>query len=191
VETEALMAELPPAKQEDLVLYTELGMGNGVLTDIQDIIFVEPARWDRTRTIEMLTEIRYINDAFPDDEQYVLIGPGRWGSRDRFLGIPVKWADIDRARVIVETCLKDFSVEGSQGTHFFHNLVAMNGGYFTVPSSGKSFIDWDWLLAQPRVHETEFFIHVRPEMPCLIAMNGHDGTAQIYKHFELETVKSS
>ena len=91
------------------------------------------------------------------NRQYILIGPGRWGSRDRFLGIPVQWHEINKAKIIVETGMKDFIVEASQGTHFFHNLISMNTGYFTVPYNSKTdFIDWKWLKNQPIEEKMEY-----------------------------------
>jgi hypothetical protein len=116
------------------------------------------------------------------DKAYILIGPGRWGSRDRFLGIPVRWPQISRAKVILETGLKDFIVEASQGTHFFHNLLAMNVGYFTIPyTSQTDFVDWDWLMKQPHCQRGEYFVHLEFDHPLLVKMDGKTGKAVILK----------
>ena len=170
------------AHHDELILYTNNSMGNGVVSDIYDVVYIDPLKWDRTRTMEMQRQLRAINESFPRERKYILIGPGRWGSRDRFLGVPVQWAEIDRAKVIVETTLDGFFVEASQGTHFFHNVVAMNAGYFTVPHcSDQEFIDWDWLREQDAVKETTFFRHVRVERPFVVQMSGRQGVAMIYK----------
>jgi hypothetical protein len=113
---------------------------------------------------------------------YVLIGVGRWGSADPFLGIPVTWDQISGARVIVETGFKDIRVTPSQGTHFFQNLTANNTGYFTVnPELGDGFIDWDWIAAQPVVAEKSCVKHVRFRDPMLIKMNGRRNEGVILK----------
>ncbi len=103
----------------------------------------DPDTFDNTRTLEMLSEIEQFNTKLKDeDRKFLLIGPGRWGSRDRFLGIPVKWSQISNAKAIIEVGLKDFQVDASQGTHFFHNLMSMNVGYFSIPyNAGNDFLD--------------------------------------------------
>jgi hypothetical protein len=131
----------------------------------------------------MKEEIQALNDhMIAENREYILIGPGRWGSRDRFLGIPVKWAHINKARVIVESGTRDFIVEASQGTHFFHNLVTMNTGYFTIPyNSKRDFVDWDWLRSQKPLTTTKYFTHIRRETPFIVKMFGKKGVAVIYK----------
>ena len=116
------------------------------------------------------------------NRRYILIGPGRWGSRDRFLGIPVKWHEINQAKIIVEAGLADFVVDASQGTHFFHNLVSMNVGYFTVPAFTElDFIDWDWLGNQEVAEKTEYLVHVELDHPVVVKMDGRKGISFIYK----------
>jgi hypothetical protein len=113
---------------------------------------------------------------------YLLVGVGRWGSSDPYLGIPVGWNQIAGARVIVEAGFRDFVVTPSQGTHFFQNLTSCNVGYFTVnPESGDGFIDWDWLTAQPVVEKTDFVRHVRVPAPLLVKMSGLTGEGVILK----------
>jgi hypothetical protein len=131
----------------------------------------------------MKAEIAQINERLnKEGRQYILIGPGRWGSRDRFLGVPVQWHEIYKAKIIVEAGLKDFVVDASQGTHFFHNLVSMNVGYFTVPTqSATDFVDWDWLLAQSAYFKTEHMIHLRMDKPLIVKMDGRKGISFIYK----------
>ena len=169
--------------KNSLLLYTENGLGNGIIKNIQDIIYINPEKFDKTKTILMREEISYLNEKMKkEDHDYILIGPGRWGSRDQFLGIPVKWADIYKAKIIVETSFDDFIIDASQGTHFFHNLVAMNVGYFHIPyGSDTDFIAWEWLNNQNIVEETNYFIHIRMEHPMVVKMDGRKGLAIISK----------
>lgn len=169
--------------KNDLMLYTEQGMGNGIFHDIYDVIYLDPVLFDKTKTQEMAQEISEWNEDFKRDfRKYILIGPGRWGTRDRFLGIPVKWANINKAKVIIECGLADFIIEASQGTHFFHNLVAMNVGYFTIPYfSETDFIDWDWLKSQSVAKSGHFFKHIRFDHPLIVRMDGKTGLSIIQK----------
>jgi len=127
----------------------------------------------------MVSEIEKINRTA---NNYILIGPGRWGSRDRFLGVPIKWNQICNAKVIIETCLSDFSVEASQGTHFFHNMISMDAGYFLVDNkSDFDFIDWDWLKKQQIIQKTKHFVHIQLEKPLLVKIDGRSGVSVIFK----------
>lgn len=167
----------------ELILYTERGMGNGVISNISDVIYLDPNKFDRTQTVEMQKEIAYLNDKMKQqNREYILIAPGRWGSRDRFLGIPVKWHEINKAKIIVEAGIQDFSVDASQGTHFFHNLVSMNVGYFTVPfDSPTDFVDWKWLANQEAVERLQYFVHVEIDHPTVVKMDGRRAVSFIYK----------
>jgi CheY-like chemotaxis protein len=169
--------------KDDLLLYTESGMGNGMLENITDVIYLDPATFDKTKTREMKEEIANFNKIMNEqNREYILIGPGRWGSRDHFLGIPVKWADINKAKIIIEAGLKDFIVDASQGTHFFHNLVSMNVGYFNVPFvSDTDFIKWDWLQSQHVEKRGNYFVHASFSAPLTVKMDGRKGISVIYK----------
>ena len=113
---------------------------------------------------------------------YLLIGVGRWGSADPFLGIPVSWDQISAARVIVESGFRDFKVTPSQGTHFFQNLTSLNIGYFTVnPDEDEGFVDWDWLTSQPAVEELGCVRHLRFKDPLVVKMNGKKNEGIILK----------
>ena len=129
----------------------------------------------------MAGEIAVLNEMMVrEDRKYVLIGPGRWGSRDRFLGIPVVWAQISNARVIVELSLPDFHTDASLGSHFFHNVISMNVGYFSLHhESDGHIIDWNRLRSQVVIWKGEFFSHVRFREPLLIRMDGKKGMAVI------------
>jgi hypothetical protein len=131
----------------------------------------------------MQAEIERFNEKMArEGKRYMLIGPGRWGSRDRFLGIPVHWPSNQPCQVILETGLSDFIVEASQGTHFFHNLVAMNVGYFTIPYvSQTDFVDWNWLLDQEEIERGNYFVHLAFKKPLIVRMDGKTGLAVIHK----------
>lgn len=183
INTDEIYIDSDNINKDEVFLYTESGMGNGVISTIEDVIFLDPRTFDRTRTLEMKQEIAALNAKLnKEGRQYILIGPGRWGSRDRFLGVPVQWHEIFKAKIIVEAGIKDFVVDASQGTHFFHNLVSMNVGYFTVPTmSVTDFVDWDWLLAQKPAEKTEHMIHLRMDHPLVVKMDGRKGISFIYK----------
>lgn len=170
------MAEID---KNSILLYSKKGMGNGHLMNIQDVIYVDPDRFDKSLTEEMAQEIEEFNLKMIDaGKQYILVGPGRWGTRDRWIGIPVKWHQISNAKVIVETSLDNFPLDASSGSHFFHNVTNMNVGYFTVqPELASSYIEYDKLTAQQLVSKGKFFNHVQFEKPLHIKM---DGKKRIY-----------
>ena len=146
--------------------------------DIKNVIDLE----DRSE-LEIQQEIEQINNQMrEDDREYILIGPGRWGSRDQYLGVPVIWSQINRARVIIEYSLPDFEIEPSQGSHFFHNLIAMNVGYLNV--SGKDaagFIDWPWIKNQKITYSGNHTDVIVLERPVKVMMDGKNGQAILYK----------
>ena len=159
------------------IIRSDAVMGNGAVEGVRDLIFVHPDRFDRGRTPDVAREIRALNEKLAaEGRNYLLLGPGRWGSRDRWLGIPVAWADISWARVIVETGMADIAVEPSQGSHFFHNLTSFEVGYFTA-HEGKAgaLVNWDWLLEQPVAEETGFLRHLRLERPLAVYLDGRHG----------------
>ncbi len=168
--------------EEQVLMYAERGMGNGVIEDIRDVVYVDPEKFDRLKTKQMASEIKEINHLLDlDDREYILIGPGRWGSRDPFTGIPVLWSGISRAKIIVEIGLPDFPLDGSLGSHFFHNVTSMNVGYFSVPHNSKhSKIKMEALPEQEVLHETEFIRHVRFNKPLSVLMDGRERKALIH-----------
>lgn len=165
-------------------LYTEKGMGNGIVTEIRDIIYTDLTTFDKTETIKIAAEIAYFNEKLKkNNTNYVLIGPGRWGSQDRFLGIPVRFFQINYAKVIIEVGTPDFNIDPSQGTHFFHNIIATQIGYFMVShNSNTDFIDWEWLATQPIIEKTHYVTHARTKQKLLVKMDGKHGIAAIYKN---------
>jgi hypothetical protein len=166
------------------VVFTNKALGNGRFTTIQDIVYVKPEKFDNTKTLDIRDDISVFNEALAKEQrEYVLIGFGRWGTRDPFLGIPVKWDDIHFSRVIIEAALKDFQIDPSQGMHFFTNIISAGKGYFTVSfeSSVNQYIDWDWLNDQKAVKETEYVKHIRLVKPLEVLINGKTSTGSILK----------
>jgi hypothetical protein len=174
------LGELHPA---DTICYSAQALGNGRIRGIHDLVVVEPARFDSARTREIAAEIGHVNEKLrAAGRPYVLIGPGRWGSADPWLGIPVVWEQISAAQVIVETSLHDFVITPSQGTHFFQNLTSFRIGYLTVnPTVGEGHVDWDWLARQPAVEETAYLRHVRLEAPLEVRLDGRSRRGAILK----------
>ncbi len=166
---------------EYIVLITCKSMGNGVVDDITDFIYIDPDNFSNKNTIAMAAEIDRMNEKMlRENRKYVLLGPGRWGSRDRFLGIPVVWPQISNAKIIVEVGLADFHVDASLGSHFFHNVTSMNVGYFSINhESNDGKIVWEKLNNQEVIEEGKFFRHIRFEKPLLIRMDGKKGMAVI------------
>jgi hypothetical protein len=159
---------------DKILMYAEHGMGNGKIENIKHVIYVDPDRFDKMRTRQMAQEISRLNrEMEAKGIDYILIGPGRWGSRDPYTGIPVMWANISRARIIVEIGLPDFQLDASLGSHFFHNVTSMNVGYFSVPHNSRNAkLKIEKLKHQKVVEETEFINHVEFEKPLTILMDG-------------------
>ena len=158
-------------------------MGDGVLYDIKDLVYVDIHRFERSASQDVAAEIGQFNQDLVDaNSPYILIGVGRWGSQDPWLGIPVSWDQISGARVMVETGFKDIRVTPSQGTHFFQNLISFRIGYFTVNSDLRGeLLNWDWLEKQPYVKDRTFSRHIRFDKPMTVKMNGRSNRGVILK----------
>ena len=169
--------------KKNLVLFTDKCIGNGKLEEIYDIVYVPPKKFERDKTIEMAEEIEFLNAKLKKAKRkYILLGNGRWGSSDRWLGIPAKWPQICNAKVIVEYGLDGFEVDASMGSHFFHNVTTFNVGYFYIPFSSKtSFVDWNWLNSMPVTEETKHFNHIHFDKTLTTIMDGKKQIAVIYK----------
>jgi hypothetical protein len=161
---------------ENVVLASENVLGNGERTDIEDVVFVRPDAFEPAETPAIAKELEGINRALVDDgRRYLLIGFGRWGTSDPWLGIPVAWGQISGARVIVEATLPDVQPDLSQGSHFFHNLLSFRVLYISVEHYGPHRIDWEWLGRQPVVQSTGHLAHVRLPKPLQIRVDGASG----------------
>jgi len=166
--------KLDEIEKEHLLLFTDNGMGNGLIDNIKDVVYVDKTLFDKSKTKEIAAEIEALNKEMIDNnKEYVLIGPGRWGTRDPWIGIPVNWTQISKAKIIVETSLVDFPLDASAGSHFFHNVTSMNVGYFSVQHhSHDSFINWDLLSEQKLVKKTKYLKHIRFKKNLVIKMDG-------------------
>lgn len=163
-----------PDSTDGVILYTTQSLGNGRVDGISDIIFADPEAFDKMQTEQMAREIGYLNELMmKEGRNYILIGPGRWGTRDKFIGIPVQWSEISNAKVIVEMSLPGFPLDSSLGSHFFHNVTSMNIGYLSVQDGSQTdFINWPLVRTLPPVRETTFFRHVRAPQALDVRMNG-------------------
>ncbi len=158
-------------------------LGNGVIREIHDIVMVDIHRYDRAKSREVAAEVSRLNSLLVSENRpYLLIGVGRWGTLDPWLGVPVTWDQISGARAIVEANMKDFNVAPSQGSHFFQNLTSFMVGYFTVNEhANQGFIDWEWLSKQKAVEELEYTRHIHCDNSITVKMNGHKNKGIILK----------
>lgn len=180
---ESLMIQDREFADDQLLVSSSVVSGYRMIDDIQDVIYVKPEDFDLTRTAEMVDEVMALNQKLVGQKKpYILIGPGRWGTCERHLGIPVIWSDINGARVIMEVDLEDFQVDHSQGSHFFHNISSAGIPYFYIKYDSRSdFLDWDWLAGQPAESETRFFRHVRTKKPLTVIANGKERSGLVIK----------
>jgi hypothetical protein len=169
---------------ESILLFSERCVGNGIVDGLKDVVWVDPETFDKFTTPELAAEVEKLNDAFrAEGGKYLLIGPGRWGSNDQHLGIPITWAMISCAQGIVEYAMENFQADASLGSHFFHNVTSLNIGYFTIPyPRGTSVLDLDWLRSQPVVKRIGSLVHTRLEEPMHIVMDGRRSASAIMKH---------
>lgn len=175
--------DVEPDDSTQLFCYSEQVLGNGVIGNLYDIVVIDVQKFDRAKSREAAIEVSQINTKLVNERKpYLLIGVGRWGSLDPWLGIPVTWDQIAGAAAIVESGFKDLNVTPSQGSHFFQNLTSFRIGYFTVNSSvNLGFIDWDWLRDQPAEQELIYTRHIRFDKPITVKINGHKNRGIIVK----------
>jgi hypothetical protein len=167
---------------ESVLVASDHAIGNGKVDNIFDIVFVRPEKFDKRDTEKISREIESINkELVRNKTKYILIGFGRWGSSDPWLGIPVEWGQISGAKAIIESTLFDMNVDLSQGSHFFHNLTSFNVSYFSITFDGRFKIDWNWLNQQKVMLETDFVRHVRIDFPLHIKVDGRKSRGVIKK----------
>jgi len=175
--------DLEEVKPEDCILYSKTALGNGEFIGIRDIVYIKPDAWDPAKSEEIARNVEQVNESFIQWEAsrkshekkpgYVLVGPGRWGSSDPWLGIPVKWTQISEARVIVESGLENYRIDPSQGTHFFQNLTSFRVGYMTInPFIGDGVYHPAFLDQLPAVYEDEYIRHVRFDKDLSVLIDG-------------------
>ncbi|MCG6962838.1 MAG: histidine kinase [Acidobacteria bacterium] len=177
--------EVGPEELERAVIHSEHALGHGRGGEISDLIVVDSARFERSRTVEATGAIEKMNARLvAEGRACILVGPGRWGSRDPWLGIPVAWGQIASARAIVETDFADLEVEPSQGSHFFHNLTCFGVAYLTVHEGrNDGRIDWEWLARQPAAAEAMDGVvrHIRLDKPLLLLVDGRTGQGVVHR----------
>ena len=167
--------------QEDLICSSNRILGNGRIEKIRDLVVVDRDGFDPASSVEVAREVARLNSQLTAKRPYALIGTGRWGSSEPWLGIPVTWNEIAGAKVIVESDFGGKKVAPSQGSHFFHNLTAALVAYFTVDSESEGFVDWAWLRGQPAKEETQFVKHIRLAKPITVIMDSRSGRGVILK----------
>ncbi len=183
VNEQSINSRIENIRSDEVIIYSEKALGNGLYANISDIVYVRPDTFKSADSLKIAQELEKINEQFVGEQRpYLLVGPGRWGSSDPWLGIPIKWAHISAARIIVESGLEHFRVDPSQGTHFFHNLTTFGVGYLTVnPFMHDGIFNVDYLNDQPAFRETAFLRHIRFERPMKIEIDGKTNRAVVYK----------
>jgi len=169
--------------------YSSLSLGNGEYKDIYDVIYVDPDTFDPGKTVEIAAEINRLNAIFNESgKKYVLIGPGRWGSSDRWLGIPVVWNDISNVGVMLETTIESIKADPSQGSHFFQNITSLGISYITVSDKEPDFIDYEFFKCRTCENTTTFLKHIRFNNPIKILVDGKTSQAVLMPYEkELDT----
>jgi hypothetical protein len=173
----------------DQILCSSQGsLGHGLSREVRDIVYVDGRRWHASRNRKIARELADLNGVLESEGRpFLLIGPGRWGSADEWLGIPVKWMQISGARVIVEASPEGYNVDPSQGTHFFHNITAHGIGYLALPPGAEKtdaselFMDWDWLDSQEAYGKTDHLRHLRLDGCLTVLLDGREGRGIIAK----------
>ncbi|HRT88559.1 MAG TPA: PEP/pyruvate-binding domain-containing protein [Bacteroidales bacterium] len=183
---QAISVDIDKVEPDATIVWSSAALGNGVFRGIHDIIYLRQDSFNPAMNEKIAEELERINSLFQKEGSgYVLIGPGRWGSSDPWLGVPVKWPQISAARIIVEAGLANYRVDPSQGTHFFQNLTSFRVGYFTVnPFEGDGFFDEKWLNRHPAVHENQYLRHVRFTRPLEIMIDGRKHKGVVLKPSE-------
>ncbi len=173
--------EISPADVAKAFCHSFHALGNAEKTDIADILYIKPETFDAGRTPDIAREIGELNSGLMQQgKKYILIGPGRWGSADRWLGIPVSWAQICGVGAMVETASPELKAEPSQGSHFFHNISTLGINYVMISDNTEDFLDWSWLTSLPVVKETTFVAHVEFTRPFVLKVDGRSSRCVMY-----------
>ena len=185
---EVITEDIGAIPEEHAIITCRSALGHGITTDISDLVYVKPEAFSASKNQLIMYDIEKLNRRMVDEgRHYVLVGPGRWGSSDPWLGIPVKWPHISNARVIVESGLENYRIDPSQGTHFFQNLTSFGVSYFTInPFIGDGSYDTAFLASQPAVYESEYVRHVRFDQPMTIKVDGRKNLGVVLKPDDLQ-----
>jgi len=179
--TEHLKVDIGDEEITRAFCYSANALGNAVKTDIADILIVKPDDFDPGRTVEIAREIGRMNSQLVvEGRKYLLIGPGRWGSADRWLGIPVTWAEIRGVGAMVETTYPKLKADPSQGSHFFHNITTLGISYISISEHGEDFIDWNWLRSLPVAAETSSVAHLKLDKAFTLKVDGRNSRCVMF-----------
>ncbi|GAB1415449.1 PEP/pyruvate-binding domain-containing protein [Paludibacter sp.] len=180
---EAIQEDIGAIPVENAVISSTSTLGHGITNDIFDIVYVKPEAFSASNNRLIMYDVEKVNKMLGDENKnYILVGPGRWGSSDEWLGIPVKWPHISNARLIVESSLSDYRIDPSQGTHFFQNLTSFGVSYFTInPHIKDGTYDLEFLNSQPAFFETKFLRHVRFSKPLITKVDGRKNLGVVLK----------
>ena len=173
--------DITPEEVQKAFCVSNNSLGNAEKTDIANVVYVKPDSFDPAKTVEIAREISEMNRILlQENDKYLLVGPGRWGSADRWLGIPVNWADISGVGAIAETTSPLIKAEPSQGSHFFHNITTMGINYINVSDSNGDFFNWKWLTTIAPQHASTHVAHVRLDTAMTLKVDGRKSCCVIY-----------
>jgi len=180
---EMIDEDLSLVSKENTLLSSNHALGHGVMNDVYDVVYVKTDHYNASHNQDIAYEIEKLNKQFLEKKQnYILVGPGRWGSNDTWLGIPVKWPHISAAKVIVEAGLTNYRIDPSQGTHFFQNLTSFGVGYFTINSyMNDGIYDQAFLNEKDAVFETQYLRHIHFEKPLIVKIDGKKNIGLVMK----------
>tara|TARA_B100001248_G_scaffold100529_1_gene74720 strand:+ start:528 stop:1154 length:627 start_codon:yes stop_codon:yes gene_type:complete len=174
---------------KDIFCRSSITLGDGRIESIKDLIIVNRDTFENSKTSEIADEVSKINKKFKDDEKYILVGPGRWGSADPWLGIPVQWNQISQARAIIEVGMDDLPIDPSFGSHFFQNITSLHVAYLTVnPKSKKDQLLLDWIDEEFLIQSNKYTSWYRFKNPFMMTLNGTTGVGVIYRPEEEELI---
>ncbi len=184
--SETLSSKLEDVPEEETIISSKKALGNGEIKNLSDIVYVKTDSFDPAKNPEIAVRINQLNEKFvKEGKNYILIGPGRWGSTDHWLGIPVKWANISAAKVIIEAGLPEYRIEPSQGTHFFQNLTSFRVGYLTInPYANDGYYDTEFLDRQEAVWEDEYLRHIKFDKDLVVKIDGKKNLGLVMKLIE-------
>jgi hypothetical protein len=172
-DVEPFDVKITPEDMEKAFCFSTQALGNGRTNDISDILYVKPEDFKPESTVAMAKEVSRLNaELVKERRPYLLVGPGRWGSADRWLGIPVQWHDISGVNAIIELEDNLLRADPSQGTHFFQNITSLGVHYVTVSEASGDRFDWEWIRSLPTVREMQFLRHVRSDKPFVLKIDG-------------------
>lgn len=166
--------------QKRILVNSSHSLGNGLIKGITDVVYVRPDNFNAANTPKIAEQVGKINETIKTNGLF--IGIGRWGTSDPWLGIPVNWGQISKAKVMIEVALDNFNIDPSHGSHFFHNITSLGIGYFTIPANSyDEFLDWNWLDQQEAFYETDLVRHIKLTEPLEVILNGRKGKGTILK----------